>query len=347
LGRYSLMASTNFKDYYGILGISKNASTEEIKKQFRKLALKYHPDRNPGDIKAENKFKEISEAYEILGDKEKKAKYDQFGKYWQQTGSRSSPNGWPGARNAPGGDAGNFDFSQYGNFEDFINELLGRFATPSGNSPAGGYAYGNSNSGSRYTGNTTNNRYSNGNFNNTTTNSNREAQISLSFKEAFFGTSKRLNLGKEIVEVRIPPGAKTGSRIRVKGKGQYNPLNQQMGDLYLKVELKAHSFFRFEGDNLICDLPISPDEAVLGSLVGVPTPDGVVNMKIPPGIRHGQSLRLKGKGWSLPKGGRGDQLVKIEIAVPDKLSSQERESYEKIRLSRKQNPRRNFNRISL
>lgn len=343
------MASANFKDYYGILGVSKNASTEEIKKKFRKLALKYHPDRNPGDVKAENKFKEISEAYEILGDKEKKAKYDQFGKYWQRTGTTSSPNGWPGAGSQPGADPGNFDFSQYGNFEDFINELLGRFATPSGSGSAGpGYAYGNSNStGQKYTSKNTSSRYSGGNFENATTNQNREANISLSFKEAFFGTSKRLNLGKEIVEVRIPPGAKTGSRIRVKGKGQYNPLTQQMGDLYLKVELQNHSFFRFEGDNLICDLPIAPDEAVLGALVGVPTPDGVVNMKIPPGIRHGQSLRLKGKGWSLPKGGRGDQLVKIEIAIPDQLSSKEREFYEKIRISRKQDPRRNFNRITL
>ncbi len=347
------MASANFKDYYGILGISKNASTEEIKKKFRKLALKYHPDRNPGDAKAENKFKEISEAYEVLGDKEKKAKYDQFGKYWQRTGSaNSNPNGWPGSGGAPGSDPGNFDFSQYGNFEDFINELLGRFATPSGSSSAGNYTYGNPNSsGQGYTNKTSNSKYPGSNFgsdfNSATTNRNREANISLSFKEAFFGTSKRLNLGKEIVEVRIPPGAKTGSRIRVKGKGQYNPQNQQTGDLYLKVELQTHSFFRFEGDNLICDLPITPDEAVLGALVGVPTPDGVVNMKIPPGIRHGQSLRLKGKGWSLPKGGRGDQLVKIEIAIPDKLGSQEKEYYEKIRLSRKQDPRRNFNRISL
>ena len=145
------MASANFKDYYGILGISKNASTEEIKKKFRKLALKYHPDRNPGDVKAENKFKEISEAYEILGDKEKKAKYDQFGKYWQRSGPKSSPNGWPGAAGSPGGDPGNFDFSQYGNFEDFINELLGRFATPSESSSAGGYAYGNKTGGQRYT----------------------------------------------------------------------------------------------------------------------------------------------------------------------------------------------------
>ena len=341
------MASANFKDYYGILGVSKNASTEEIKKKFRKLALKYHPDRNPGDVKAENKFKEISEAYEVLGDKDKKAKYDQFGKYWQQAGSTTNPSSWPGGGAAPGSDPGNFDFSQYGNFEDFINELLGRFTTPSGSSPSGGYSYGNSNSGTKYTSNTSNNRYSSDNFKNATASSNREAKISLSFKEAFFGTSKRLNLGKEIVEVHIPPGAKTGSRIRVRGKGQYNPQNQQMGDLYLKVELQAHSFFRFEGDNLICDLPITPDEAVLGALVGVPTPDGVVNMKIPPGIRHGQSLRLKGKGWSLPKGGRGDQLVKIEIAIPDNLNSQEREYYEKIRLSRKQDPRRNFNRISL
>ena len=324
------MPSANFKDYYNILGIKKNASAEEIKKEFRKLALKYHPDRNPGDSKAEAKFKEISEAYEVLGDTEKRAKYDQFGKYWQQAGE---------AGGSTGVDFGDFDFTQYGNFEEFINELLGRFSTP-GSSTGRSYSY-NSSDDSR----TTNSSFNN--FGSATSVPDREANISLSFSEAFRGTTKRLNLGNEMVEVRIPPGAKSASRIRIRGKGQYNTYTRQQGDLYLKVDLQPHPFFQFDGDNLMCEVPITPDEAVLGASIAIPTPDGMVNMKIPPGIRHGQSLRLKGKGWFLPQGGRSDQLVQIAIAIPSHISPQEQEYYEKISSVRQYNPRTHLQRISL
>ena len=339
------MPSANFKDYYDILGINKSASSDEIKKQFRKLALKYHPDRNPGDSQAEAKFKEISEAYEVLGDKDKRAKYDQFGKYWQQTGQAGQPRGWSGT--TTGVDVGGFDFSQYGNFEDFINELLGRFSTPgSGGSTASasrGYSYNSANDSRSTPGN-----FSNfGNFNSSTVGANREAEISLSFSEAFRGTTKKINLGNGIVEVRIPPGAKSGSKIRIKGKGQYNPYSKQQGDLYLKVKLQPHSFFKLDGNDLICEVPITPDEAVLGTTIEIPTPDGVVTMKVPAGIRHGQSLRLKGKGWSLPKGGRGDQFVQIAIAIPQSISSQEKKYYQKIRSERKSNPRSHLKGISL
>jgi curved DNA-binding protein len=336
------MPSANFKDYYEILEVKKNASAEEIKKQFRKLALKYHPDRNPGDLVAEAKFKEISEAYEVLGDKEKRAKYDQFGKYWQQAGQTGQAGGWTG--NPTGADFGGFDFSQYGNFEEFINELLGRFSTP-GNSNTGynRYSYNSAND-SR----TTDTGFSSfNNFGNSTSGGDQEANINLSFHEAFHGTTKKLSLNNEIIEVRIPPGAKSGSRIRIKGKGQSNSYNQQRGDLYLKVDLQSHPFFTFEGDNLTCEVPITPDEAVLGALIEIPTPDGLVKMKVPPGIRHGQSLRLRGKGWSLPKGGRGDQLVQIMIAVPQSISTEEKEYYEQIRLQRQYDPRSHLPKISL
>ena len=334
------MPSANFKDYYNILGIQKNASAEEIKKQFRKLALKYHPDRNPGDLKAEAKFKEISEAYEVLGDKDKRAKYDQFGKYWQQTGQSRQPGGWSGTN--PGVDLGGFDFGQYGNFEDFINELLGRFTTPGAGASTGASSYSyNSTNDSR----TTTAGFNN--FGTTTPRGDRETNISLTFSEAFRGTTKRLNLGNDIVEVKIPPGAKSGSRIRIRGKGQYSPYSKQQGDLYLKVNLQPHSFFKFDGDNLTCEVPIAPDEAVLGASIEIPTPDGIVKMKVPPGIRHGQSLRLRGKGWSLPKGGRGDQLVQITIDIPQDISSQERKAYEKVRSQRKYNPRCHLQQMEL
>ncbi|HHP7229289.1 MAG TPA: DnaJ C-terminal domain-containing protein [Xenococcaceae cyanobacterium] len=339
------MPSADYKDYYAILGVNKTASAEEIKKKFRKLALKYHPDRNPGNKEAENQFKEISEAYEVLSDPEKKAKYDRFGQYWQ-VGSQA---GWSSS-STPGGAEG-FDFSQYGNFEEFINELLGRFSTSGGSTSSSSYAY------SPYSGGTTStasnpfgdfgNFSTNENFGNSTTPTDREATIQLSFREAFIGTTKRLNLGNEMVEVRIPPGAKPESKIRVRGKGQYNVYTQQRGDLYLKVTLKPHNFFQFEGENLVCEVPITPDEAVLGTSVEIPTPDGMVKMKVPPGIRSGQTLRLRGKGWSLPKGGRGDQLVNIIIATPSSLSSQEREYYEKLRSHRTYNPRHHLQQVVL
>lgn len=336
------MPSANYKDYYSVLGLKKNASAEEIKKQFRKLALKYHPDRNAGDRNAEARFKEISEAYEVLGDREKRAKYDRFGQYWEQTGQAQRWSNTP-----QGKDVNGFDFSQYGNFEEFINELLGRFSTSDNSSKSRSYSYNSAND-SR----TSSTGFSNfTNFSSSIPRGDSEASISLSFHEAFYGTIKRLNLGKagnnEVVEVRIPPGAKPDSKVRVRGKGQYNVYSGQKGDLYLKVHLQPHPFLKFDGDNLTCEVPITPDEAVLGTSIEVPTPDGMVKMKVPPGIRHGQSLRLRGKGWNLANGERGDQLVQIAIAIPQNISSTEREYYEKIRSERKYNPRSHLRRISL
>ncbi|GBF79447.1 DnaJ C-terminal domain-containing protein [Aphanothece sacrum] len=327
------MASTDFKDYYALLGVSKSATVEEIKKAFRKLAVKHHPDRNPGDKAAEERFKEISEAYEVLSDKEKRQKYDQFGQYWKQAGAGAT-GGWPQGNG--GVNVGDFDFSQYGNFDEFINELLGRFSTPGG--PRGGnYTYRT---------NTGNPGYGEG-FAQQPSGGDQTANLRLSLLEAFRGVQKRLNLGNEIIDVRIPAGAKTGSKVRIKGKGSANPYNQQRGDLYLNIELEPHSFFQFEDDNLVCEVPITPDEAVLGASIEVPTPDGQVTVKVPPGIRSGQTLRLRGKGWVHPKDGRGDQLVKIVIDTPQSLTQAEREYYEKIRDIRTYNPRNHLQRISL
>ncbi|MGF1540386.1 MAG: DnaJ C-terminal domain-containing protein [Pleurocapsa sp.] len=342
------MPSTEFKDYYNVLGIKKNASADEIKKQFRKLALKYHPDRNPGDGVAEAKFKEISEAYEVLSDPDKRSKYDRFGRYWQQAGSTggyttNTATGFSSDVNQ------NTDFSQYSNFEEFINELLGRFSTPGSSSTNSGYSYQTSNHRNTKTSYSQVNNFSDfaSSFNTQTPPQNSEASISLSFAEAFNGTTKRLNIGSETVEVNIPAGVKPGSRIRLRGKGQYNSYNGQRGDLYLEVQLLPHSFFSFEGDNLLCEIPITPDEMVLGTSVDVPTPDGMVSVKIPAGIRSGQSLRLRGKGWSLPKGGRGDQLVKIVVAPPTQLGLREKQLYEQIQAIRSENPRSHLKQIKL
>ena len=333
------MAATDFKDYYQILGVNKGASQEDIKKAFRKLARKYHPDVNQGNKHAEARFKEVNEAYEVLSDPEKRQKYDQFGQYWKQAG------GFPGGGGgAAGVDMNGIDFGQNSSFDDFFNELLGRFgggnrggrqsysyrSSPGG---AGGYGGFNDFGGFQDMGGGAA--------------QDSEATITLTYAEAFNGVQKRFNLGSETIDVRIPAGAKTGSRLRVKGKGPVSPLNQKRGDLYLVVELGNHPFFKFDGDNLLCEVEITPDEAVLGGTIEVPTPDGMVDVKLPPGIRSGQTLRLRGKGWRNPKGGRTDQLVKIAIATPKEISKQEREYYEKIRDIRTFKPRSNLHKFKL
>jgi curved DNA-binding protein len=327
------MAATDFRDYYATLGVSKTASADEIKQAFRRLARKYHPDVNPNNKAAEAKFKEVNEAYEVLSDTDKRRKYDQFGQYWKQAGT-----GWPPG--AGGTDVSGFDFSQYGSFDEFINELLGRFGGPTAgtNTRNRTYSYRTSTGSgpSGFGGN-----YSSGFTADPTAAAGQDLEfsLSLSLSEAFRGVEKRLNVANESITVRIPPGVKPGKKIRVKGKGQVNPYSQRRGDLYLKVDILPHAFFRFEGDDLVCDLPLAPDEAALGAIVGVPTPDGTVEMKVPAGIRSGQTMRLRGKGWSNLGGSRSDQLVRIQIVPPKELSAIERELYEKLRSNRTFDPR--------
>jgi len=320
------MGSTNYKDYYAILQVNKTATEDDIKKSYRKLARKYHPDVNSNNKKAEELFKEVTEAYEVLSDAEKRKKYDQYGPYWKQSVQQDSwktttPTGVP---------FDGFDFSRYNDFQEFINELLGKVGNPT-NSTGGGYY----NPSGWNTENSTGAR--------TTS----EANIRLTFSEALHGVQKKLQINGEIIDVPIPAGVKTGIRIRIRGKGAFDPLTQQKKDLFLNVQLEPHSFFQFEGENLICEVPITPDEAVLGNSIEVPTVDGMVTMKLPAGVRSGQSFRLKGKGWPNPKGGRGDQLVKIIITIPISLTQQEREYYEKLQAIRTFNPRQNLKQIKV
>ena len=333
------MSSTEFKDYYAVLEVKKTANADEIKKKFRQLALKYHPDRNQGNKAAEAKFKEISEAYDVLSDRDKRTKYDRFGQYWQNSGTSTRAKTYQNRTTTKKTqvDFNSTDFSQYGNFEEFINELLGRFSAPNTSSTS-----------SKYTSQTaakSNNFQDRGGVEPLFID--KSASINLTYAEAFSGITKLLDLGNEKVEVRIPAGAKPGSRIRLAGKGKSNADDSQRGDLYLDVNLKPHAFFSFEGSNLACEVPIAPDEAVLGSSIGIPTPDGKVNMKIPAGITSGQVLRLREKGWSSPQGDRTDLLVRIIIATPQQPSPLEKAYYEKIRDLRSENPRQNLQKISL
>jgi curved DNA-binding protein len=325
------MATTDFKDYYAILGVSKTATSEELKQAFRKSARKYHPDVNPNNKQAEAKFKEVNEAYEVLSDPDKRKKYDQYGQYWKQVGE-----GVPHGAGA-GVDMSGYDFSQYGSFNDFLNELFGG-AGPRSRSQT--YSY-RTNAGRPSGG------FGDVGFADVGASQDQEATLALSLGDAFAGVQKRLNWENETINVRIPAGAKTGTRLRLRGKGKLNPMTQQRGDLYLKVELQPHNFFQLEGDNLVCEVPITPDEAVLGATIDVPTPDGNVSVKLPAGVRSGQSLRLRGKGWLLAKGGRGDQFVKVAITPPKELNPQEREYYEKIRSIRTYNPRSHLQQVKL
>lgn len=326
------MAGVDFKDYYKTLGVERDADTSEIKRVYRKLARKYHPDLNPDDPDAEDRFKEIGEAYEVLHDPEKREQYDQFGQYSQQAGAGYPP---PGAgrydeASYEGSGYEGSDFGQYGgNFDDFINELLGRFGQQG--APPG------ADSGQRvYTARSPE-----------MPPQDTEAAISLTFSEAFNGTQKRFDLSGEKISVRIPPGAKPGSRIRIKGKGPISPFSHQRGDLYLSIELTPHPFFKFEGKNIVCEVPISPWEAALGEKIEVPTPDGKVTMAVPAGTSSGQTLRLKHKGWRNPKGTRTDQLVRLKIVVPKSLSEAEREMWEKLQQTSPFDPRQNFQEIRL
>ena len=327
------MPATDFKDYYKILGVSKSASPEEIKKAYRKLARKYHPDLNPGDKQAEQRFKEINEAQEVLSDPAKRSKYDQYGQYWQQAAAGTPPGAGMGA-----------DFSQYARFEDFINELLGRFGGMSGGMGTGSKTY------TYRTGSPGDFGGFESSFNSGFSNmpvSDTEAGITLTFSDAFYGSQQNLQLNGEMIKVRIPPGAKPGSRIRLKGKGQSNPYSQQRGDLYLIVSLQPHPVFKLEGNNVVCEVPLSPEEAVLGTEIKVPTPDGNVTMKVPPGVNSGQSLRLKNKGWKSATGDRGDQIVKLKIVTPKSLTNKEKEYYEKLRQASNFNPRRSLENVRL
>ena len=336
--------ATDFKDYYAVLGVSKTGTPEEIKRAYRKLARKYHPDLNSGDKDAEAKFKDLNEANEVLSDPEKRQKYDQFGQYWNQAAQGVSP---PSGR---GSTVSTEDFDQYSDFDSFINDLLGgmrgrsRPRTSTNRAATGGF-----------------DNFGDG-FRSQVPAPDSEAAIALTFSEAFHGVQKRLILGAvaldgnrqdrtaphdETINVRIPAGAKPGSRIRIKGKGHPSPFTQQRGDLYLTIEVLPHPFFRFEGDNLVCDVPIRPDEAVLGAQIKVPTPDGSVTLKVPKGVRSGQSLRLRGKGWTLPKGGRGDLFAKLQIVTPKDLSAIEQEYYEKIQANTSFNPRTQLEEIKL
>jgi molecular chaperone DnaJ len=289
------------KDFYKVLGVSKDASKDDIKRAYRKLAQKYHPDANKGDAVAEQRFKEISEAHSILSNDEKRREYDELRRMVEAGGRRFygfTPGGDPGSVRVNVEDIG--DLFSGGGGGGLFDDLFG----------FGGR------------------RQRRGR--------DRETTITLPFEDAVSGTTVTLDHG---ARVRIPPGVGDGAMIKVAGKGERPAGSGIAGDLYVRVHVRPHDIFELTKDgDLVVRLPISLAEAALGAKVQVPTLDGPVTVKIPPGTNTGRTLRLRGRG--VPKqSGAGDLLVKVEVEIPKKLSKKERQLLEEFQRVHQESPR--------
>jgi curved DNA-binding protein len=317
-----------FRDYYQTLGVARAASADEIKKSFRKLARQHHPDVAKDKKAGEAKFKEINEAYEVLGDPEKRRKYDELGEHWNQQGG--PPPGYEYAR--PGAEgAQEFHFEGTG-FSDFFEQFFG-----GGGGGFGGFSGGGMRGGGRRAAGPRDGQ-------------DIEGAISVTLEEAMQGSIREVALQSvdpqtgqartERFKVRIPKGALEGQVIRVPGKGGAGTGGGEAGHLFLRVRLAAHPDFRAQGADLYHDLPLAPWEAVLGTTVRVRGLDGELDVKIPPGIANGQKLRLRGRGLPLPKSTeRGDLYVVAEIEVPKQVDAAERALWEQLAKSSGFNPR--------
>ena len=302
-----------YKDYYKILGVSRNAAKDEIGKAYKKLARKYHPDLNPNNKDAEEKFKGINEAYEVLKDPEKRKLYDQLGSNWQHGQNFQQPPGFDGfsygGMGGMGGGGANFDSSS---FSDFFETLFG--------GGGGGRSQG----------------FGPDPFGNFSRKARRgrdiESELGLTLEEAYHGGRKTISLntahGQKALEVNIPAGIKEGARIRLAGQGD-PAVGGQPGDLYLRIKLLPHQSFAVEQNNLIYELSLAPWEAALGVKLRVPTLDGEVEIAVPPGSSTGKKLRLRGRG--LGNGAsKGDEYVRINVRVPEKTTEEEKKLWEQL-----------------
>ena len=335
--------AVKYKDYYATLGVNRNASADEIKKAYRKLAKQYHPDRNPGDKQAEERFKEIQEAYAVLSDPERRAQYDALGSGWEPGADFRPPPGWNQTRvefrdlDDLGDMFGGFGFS------DFFQTLFGGMT------------------GSTRTGRAGRRTAPRG--------QDVEAEIELSLEDAHRGARPTISLhsvepcpqcgghmlrtggcprcgGRGQVEsrrritVNIPPGARDGAVLRLAGKGNRTTPDGPPGDLYLKIRVKPHPRFHVVGeDDLEVEVPVTPWEAALGAKIRVPTLDGDVEMKLPPGTQSGKRLRLRRQGLQRRDGGRGDLFARIRIVIPPHLTREEEELLRKLAQVSRFNPR--------
>jgi curved DNA-binding protein len=331
-----------YKDYYKTLGVKKSASTDEIKKAYRKLARKYHPDVNPGDKAAEEKFKEINESYEVLSDEQKRQKYDQFGSQWQQytrSGGRPEDFDWSTWSSQPG--SGTYtrrvspeEFEQMfgggmGGFSDFFEMLFGGMG---GVRSAGSGGFGTGRTGTQSSGF---GDIFGGEFSpEVGRGRDSEHTIQITLEEAFSGTTRLLQWeGGRKIEAKIPPGVKTGSRIRLRGQGEKGSGGGDAGDLFLRVEVIPHAAFQRSGNNLRVNVPVDLYTMLLGGEVEVRSVDKTLKLTIPPETANGKVFRLSGLGMpvlSNPKD-RGDLLAKVEVRLPQHLNKKEKELFKQLK----------------
>jgi curved DNA-binding protein len=339
-----------FRDYYEVLGVPRTASDEEIKRAFRKLARQYHPDVAKDKKAAETKFKEINEAYEVLGDPAKRKKYDELGPNWKQGAEFRPPPGWEGfmGGNRGGGRPGGYQEFHFGGtgFSDFFEQLFGSSGRNARGFRGGGVGDDLAERGEDI-----------------------EGDIMVTLEEAVKGSLRTISVEHGVTcdncggtgernrrvcpacggagrvhkteqyQVRIPPAVADGQRLRLAGRGEAGIGGGRAGDLYLRVRLAKHPDFQVEGSDLIYEAELAPWEAVLGTQLSVPTLDGRVNIKIPPGTQNGQRLRVRARGLPKRGGGPGDLLVATKIEVPAKLSDSERAAWEQLAKTSRFNPR--------
>lgn len=314
-----------YKDYYKILGVERDASETEIKTAYRRLARKYHPDVSK-ESNAENKFKEVGEAYEVLKDSQKRQAYDQLGADWKAGQNFNPPPGWEdifsnsnfsgaGFSGSTQGGFSGAEFSGAG-FSDFFESLFG-----GGFAQSGGPGF--SQSGVQSHG------------------ADQHASLPITLEESYLGANKTIRLSNNRnLDVKIPTGITTGKRIRLAGQGAPGMGGASNGDLYLEVQVNPHRLYKTDGRNVLLDVPISPWEAVLGAQIHVPTLNGRVEVKIPAGSQSGKKLRLKKRG--LPGSPHGDQIVTLQIVVPDASSEEDKHYYQEMAERFEFNPRQNL-----
>ncbi|OPL17463.1 MAG: hypothetical protein AVO38_00285 [delta proteobacterium ML8_D] len=323
-----------YKDYYKILGVDKNATQDEIKKAYRKLARKYHPDANPDNPVAEEKFKEIGEAYEVLKDTQKRARYDQLGANWKQYAGAGTGTGWPG-----GGRTYTYNFENKGfSFEDLgsgFSDFFEMFFGGGANEKSSGFS---TNFGSKF-GRRTKTAAQKG--------QDMQSTLNITLREAYTGTQRMIKLQRDgkarTINVKIPRGIKDGGKIRVAGEGGPGPAGGQAGDLYLIVNVAGHNFFTRKNDDLYCEVLVTVKEVYTGAKIDVPTFEGRVMVKVPPKTQGGKTLRLKGKGMpKLKGGGSGDLYVKTKIILPEGLTGEQKKHFDDFLDSYDENPRTNI-----
>jgi curved DNA-binding protein len=298
--------AVKFRDYYEVLGVRRTAKAEDIKRAYRRLARQHHPDLQPAAerARAAERFKEINEAYEVLSDPDKRAKYDALGPNWRNGADFTPPPGTEWQPPAGGGRARTVEWEDLGDFSDFFASLFGR---------AGGRPGRN---GARIT----------------MPGSDVEAELPVTVEDLLRGGRRRITLPDGgSVDVEIPRGARDGTVLRVAGRGERGLGDAPPGDLYIRLRLRPHPRYRVAGDDLEVDLPLAPWQAVLGSEVTLETPDGSVTLKVPPGTQSGRRLRLRGRGLPRRDGSRGDLYAVVGVVVPERPSAAERAAYEALR----------------